>query len=213
MLRTIYLTCSLFILAGCNTNNTASQSVQTGSHSEQNLESLESDSMIAAEDEPEFIFSEAGLSNIEMTAFIYDPDENNPTNVRGSANGKIIEKLPPYEEYMIRIISQKDGWFEFENLTVFSEETENLDGLSGWIHHSVLAASTRNCYPDETIVYKYPEEKKEYEATVIEPERLIRFDQLYNEFVHITSVNENKDTITGWIKTECVCGNPVTTCP
>ncbi|MBK9192853.1 MAG: hypothetical protein IPM77_15890 [Crocinitomicaceae bacterium] len=112
----LYITSTVFcllIFSGCTNNQTEINTDQTDSLSENNFTQNNSDTTMITPPEPEFIFSDEGFKQkFDLRAYIDDPDEDQPTNLRESPNGKIIQKLPQGEDYMFHIISQKDGWFE-----------------------------------------------------------------------------------------------------
>lgn len=160
--------------------------------------------------EAEFNYDSTGFENFELRAYVNDPDPNGPTNVRNKPNGKIIQKLSKGDDYMITLKKVEDGWFEFDDLVSFNETP--LDKTSGWIHHSVIGAMTRN-YGDQKIpVYKHPEENDEFKVGEIKTESSIRILSAYFDFVKVKC--ETCDgAVEGWISNEWICGNPVTTCP
>lgn len=161
----------------------------------------------------EFIYSEAGFNQeFNLRAYISDPDDAEPTNMRNSPNGKIIQKLPQGEDYMFHIIAQNNGWFQIEDLICFSEEIE-ISQTTGWIHGSVVGASNRACDKKGSPVYKYPAAEDSLLVGYVPMESSVKIKRLYFDFVEIDFKSEQGKSRTGWMHQDCICGNPVTTCP
>jgi hypothetical protein len=161
----------------------------------------------------DFNWNEDGFNKeFNLRAYINDPDDTEPTNMRNSPNGKIIQKLPQGEDYVFYIIAQKDGWFQIKNLVCYTDEIE-ITQTTGWIHSSVVGASSRFCHEKGTPVYKYPAAEDSLLTSYVPIEWSVKLKQLYFDFVEIDYINENGKLKTGWLHQNCVCGNPVTTCP
>jgi hypothetical protein len=161
----------------------------------------------------EFNWNEKGFNTVfDVRAYINDPDDTEPTNMRNSPNGKIIQKLPQGEDYMFHILGQNNGWFQIKDLVCFSEEIE-ITQTTGWIHGSVVGASNRVCDKKGSPVYKFPAAEDSLLVGYVPMESSIRIKQLYFDFVEIDFKTENGKSKTGWMHQDCVCGNPVTTCP
>lgn len=160
----------------------------------------------------EFNWDEEGFNKkFDLRAYIDDPDDA-PTNMRDTPNGKVIQKLPQGEDYMFNIIAQRDGWFQITDLISFSEEIE-IQKTSGWIHASVVGASTRFCCDEGVPLYKYPDASDEFYIDQIPFERSIKIKELYADYAFVTFKSESEKSLEGWINQEWICGNPVTTCP
>lgn len=161
----------------------------------------------------EYVFNPAGFTqSFDVRAYINDPDDTEPTNMRKSPNGKIIQKLPQGEDYMFHIIAQNNEWFQIKDLICFSEEIE-ITETNGWIHSSVVGASNRACQKKGSPVYKYPVTEDSLLVGYVPMESSIRIKQLYYDYVEIDFKTETGKSKTGWMHQDCVCGNPVTTCP
>lgn len=164
-----------------------------------------------AETNSEFLFTESYFQQaFNVRAYVIDP-ENEPTNLRDSPNGKIIGKLDHESDYMIYIEGQKDGWFEIREINAFDESTD--PGIEhAWIHSSMVHASTRYCTEEGARIYRYPSEEENFFIENLMVEIDIQLVQLYADFAQVNyEVNGEKKS--GWIHQDCLCGNPVTTCP
>lgn len=199
------------ILLSCG-NDTQSNPTESSGQQNNNTETEHDTAELISDSVPEaeFNYDSSGFVNFELRVYVNDPDPNGPTNVRDKPNGKIIQKLPKDDEYMMILKKVDDGWFEFSDLVSFNDYP--LDKTSGWIHHSVLGATTRNYGNQEIPVYKHPAEKDEFKVGEIKTESSIRILSAYFDFVKVTC--ETCDgAVEGWISNEWICGNPVTTCP
>ncbi|MBK9590839.1 MAG: hypothetical protein IPO32_04775 [Crocinitomicaceae bacterium] len=161
----------------------------------------------------DFNWNEEGFNKeFNLRAYINDPDDTEPTNMRKSPNGKIIQKLPQGEDYMFHIIAQNNEWFQIKDLICFSEEIQ-ITETTGWIHSSVVGASNRACTKKGSPVYKYPVAEDSLLVGYVPMESSIRIKQLYYDYVEIDFKTETGKSKSGWMHQDCVCGNPVTTCP
>lgn len=177
------------------------------------LDDLRSTADVDSVKPSEFTWDEEGFNKkFDLRAYVNDPDDEGPTNMRTNPNGKIIQKLPQGEDYMFHIIAQQDGWFQIADLISFSEEIE-LQKTSGWIHFSVVGASTRFCCDEGVPLYKYPDVSDAFYIGQIPFERSIKIKELYFDFALVEFKTENDKKLEGWIQQEWICGNPVTTCP
>lgn len=200
------------MLTACGNKGTEEENQNPESSLNQPSENQETEALITTES-PEFSWNEEGVNApISLNAWVDDPDEKSPTNVRNSPGGKVVLKLEHDDSFMVTIIGQRDGWFEITDVVSFNSELD-LPHESMWIHPSVLAASTRNYDPNQKLeVYRHPEANPEFITDQLVGETYIRLSEYYYDFVHIQYEVEGikKD---GWIKAELICGNPVTTCP
>jgi len=78
-----------------------------------------------------------------LSAYIDDPDQKSPTNVRATQNRDIILKLPQNQEYMIDIVGVQQGWFKIEGI-YNAEEEYDYPRQEMWIHGSVIGMGTNN---------------------------------------------------------------------
>lgn len=137
-----------------------------------------------------------------LDVYLNDPDING-TNIRQEPNGKVIQKLNEADDYFTLTITEaNNGWFKLVKITgVEGNNIEVFEGV-GWIHHSVIEASTRRKIelldaPGSRVV-----------VGMIEQEIGVRIKNKYMDWVQI-----EYNGLTGWIEAEWICGNPVTTCP
>lgn len=210
-----YLMITLLIV-GCKSENSEND---TNTKTE-NSDLIVSDSLIT---EIEFVDSTENTANnwfvfeedkfhvgFNLRVYLNDPDVGGVTNIRDKPNGKIIEKLPHDDEYMFYITDQKDGWYQFNDLVSFNEMEYVTDG---WIHQSVVGLSNRMCDNNQCLMYKFPMAEDSLFIMNLPMEISLKPKRLYGEFVEVTYINDKGKSITGWIHTDCTCGNPVTTCP
>ncbi|MGE5355934.1 MAG: SH3 domain-containing protein [Deltaproteobacteria bacterium] len=152
-----------------------------------------------------------GPENILLTAYVQDPDKENPTNIRKDPGGEILISLKKSGEYMVEIIGQKNAWFKINKIQVFDTEAVDIPGKTAWMHFSVLAVRTRN-YADQSLnVYSLPNMKSKITA-VIKEETEVRFKKINNDYVLIRFTDSKGKNVEGWIKKDWLCGNPVTNC-
>lgn len=205
---------SIIFLIGCqnSTEQTSEDSTnETENNDVEHVDTINHLSEIENASSDWFQFEESGFhTGFDFRVYISDPDAEGPTNVRDNPNGKIIEKLSHDDDYMLNIIDQKDGWYQFNDLVSFNEMEYVTDG---WIHHSVIGLSNRMCDNNKCPMYKYPMAEDSLLIMNLPMEVSLRPNRLYQEFVEVTYVNDKGKSFTGWIHQDCTCGNPVTTCP
>jgi len=134
---------------------------------------------------------------------VYISDEGEEkSNVREKPNGDVILELDHQNEYFqLRIVDYKDGWLKTDHITTSNYGYE-ISQLYGWVHHSIVTAFTRK----EVTLYDAPSGTKT--AFTIDAETDIIIKNICSDWVHIEYKN-----LSGWIQSEWLCGNPVTTCP
>lgn len=204
-------TCTNNIQQNTESETTGESGDSTSAPQNQPHNSVSRDSI--AEIHAEYVFNPAGFNtSFDVRAYIHDPDDTEPTNMRKSPNGKIIQKLPQGEDYMFYIIAQNNDWFQIKDLMCFSEEIE-ITETTGWIHSSVVGASNRACQKKGSPVFKYPAAEDSLLIGYVPMESSIRIKQLYYDYVEIDFKTETGKSKTGWMHQDCICGNPVTTCP
>lgn len=157
-----------------------------------------------------FIYEPAGFENISLTAYVNDPDEKNPTNVRATPKGEVITELYRGYDYAVDIIGQQDGWFKISHIEIFDENNAvDMPREFGWIHHSVLSLDTRN-YDAPLKLYELPETSSNIVHT-LNNARQVRFSKVYRNFVYVY-FSENNKKIEGWLPQDWLCGDPIRNC-
>ena len=124
------------------------------------------------------------------------------TNVRSSPNGGIIMKLENKDTWgcQFDIVAHKNGWLKFNNM--WSTDEYTISDISAWIHISVVGVATRK----DVTVLNEPNGKEK--IGVIEQESGAKIKDVCANWVKI-----EHNGIVGWVESEWLCGNPVTTCP
>ena len=144
-----------------------------------------------------------------LDVYLNDPDESG-TNVRNSPGGDVVTKLVKDEEdnleFFIQIVEQEDGWFKVKQISNMSDGIE-IPGGEGWIHGSVLAVDTRN-YGGETLyLLESPEEESAVNATIEGETYGLQLINFCGDWAEVSF-----EGVQGWIQTEWLCGNPLSTC-
>ncbi len=151
----------------------------------------------------------------EFCANFFDPDAENPTNLRATPGGKIVYKVPiDHRDYFtMTLIECKDGWFKIKgNLESVIPEIPDMI-LSGdcWIHNSVIAATLFGSI-DEPVVREEPNENAKIITEMSDTYNIVvHFLDMKEDWVKISYTKENNEII-GWIPNEWICCNPLTNC-
>ncbi len=138
-----------------------------------------------------------------LNVYLNDPDEN-ATNIRKAPNGKIIQKLNGADDYFTLTITEtNNGWFKVVNITGMESDDIKIPGGTAWIHGSVLEVSTRR-----TIKLLDAPDGEALLVGRVDQEKQVRIKDRYLDWVKI-----EYQGLSGWVESEWLCGNPVTTCP
>lgn len=192
--------------AETETATTSENNAQISEPEEVVLEEIVEEEIASAE----FVFDEKGFKNLDLTAYVNDPDTKGPTNIRSKPNGNVLVPLEKNDEYMVHIVECKDGWFKIDGVEAF-ENVIDIPGQFGWIHNSVLEAGTRNYGGQAITVYENPT-KSAKEVGVCSTETIVRFSKVYQNFALVTFKDAKGNKIEGWMEITWLCGNPATNC-
>lgn len=150
-------------------------------------------------------------ANCGIQGWVIDKDPNG-TNVRNQpgVNGKVIAKLPHKgnsddDLVTVYITGYSNGWVKIARAEMI-DGTEIFDDI-GWISSKMVVTGTKGSrnYMNPVNLYLHPSGKKSVGTIPAEVNvQIIGFSCGW------VKVNYQKKS--GWIRTENVCGNPVTTC-
>ena len=143
------------------------------------------------------------------SAWISDSDSF--TNLRSAPHGTVVLTLPDTCTYMIGITNPRDGWWQVEWIEG-AEEAADIPLVGSptgkyWIHYSVLAFSTRN-YGSKRWCLRATPSKKGKPVYWFSDETIARPLDVKGDWHQVKIGNH-----TGWIESEMICSNPLTTCP
>jgi len=205
----VFFTC-LLISCGGTDEETTEETTASESETDTLTESVDtlSDTETVEEADP---FANC---EVEFTAYLYDPDPSGFTNIRKSRGGDLSLKLnraeDEYGEFFLNLVAQKDGWFKIEDKIPGMDNDYEIPGGVGWIHGSLCHVGTRNYGGSELKLYSEADEGSDV---------LQRFDEewgftlkrICGDWVQVKGEFDGK-VVVGWIQSEWLCGNPVTTC-
>ena len=143
-----------------------------------------------------------------LPVYLNDPDKSG-TNIRKTPKGDVAIKIVQKGEddyYFISLSDVKEGWFKVGEITDIEGNTIEIKDSEGWIHGSVLGVDTRN-YGNQTIELLETPESGKVVGTIKEPSYGLKLKDMKGEWIKV----EYKG-ISGWVKREWLCGNPLTTC-
>ena len=148
-------------------------------------------------------FCESG----QTYAYLID-DDTNGTNLRKRPNGEIIYVLKTqYGNVEFRLSESKNNWFKITNIDTYDDIIEPIPDEC-WIHGSLLGANTRN-YGDQPIALYKTQDTNQMAFTINEQDVLLSYNAMCgSDWVQVKYKGE-----LGWIQSEWLCSNPVTTCP
>ncbi|WP_282079531.1 hypothetical protein [Aquimarina algiphila] len=159
--------------------------------------------------------------------FDSDHDKGEFTNVRATPGGVIIFKInhKNYNSwgYSVNVINSKDSWLKINKIT--GTEECIISNFEGWIHVSVVGISTtHDIYlldkPNGKKIIKVRGETLEHFKILHDPdgENLVEIKGEEVNYFKIIETDCNWLKVrtkkgSGWVLSEKLCGNPVTTCP
>ena len=149
----------------------------------------------------------------DVYAFISDPS-GTPTNIRNAPNGKIVKTLKDNSGgFVVTLISAKNGWWKIDSEVEFWGDNEYEITLKGsstgyWVHHSVLSFTIAG---DPTnAIHARP--SKTSKVIPIPDSTEVRFRPLDRKGKWLKVVSTD-GRVTGWLHSDQICYNPLTTCP
>ena len=143
----------------------------------------------------------------EIYAYLID-DDSNGTNLRKRPNGEIIYVLKTQNGNVeISLSESKDSWFKITKIDTYDDVIEPIPDEC-WIHGSLLGAQIRNYAGQPIALYKTPD-TTQIAFTIYEKDAILSFNAMCGtDWVQVNHRDE-----LGWVPSEWLCSNPVTTCP
>lgn len=134
---------------------------------------------------------------------VYLDDKDNYSNIRERPNGEIVLKINNMHSYgyILNVIGFENGWLKINKINGI--DTYSISEFEGWIHSSIVGIAATH----DMDLLDQPNGKKvlEYKG---ETGETFKIKAVYCQWVKI----ETKKGL-GWVESEKLCGNPVTTCP
>ena len=150
----------------------------------------------------------------ESVIFAYLCDESGtPANIRCAPNGAVAMTIDSKESYMLELSNPENGWWQLEAIYDPVEDDAGIP-LRGsktgkyFIHYSIVGFSTRN-YGQDYFLREYPNEDSNITYR-FHDEILVHPLEAIEGWVKVKTYDMKH---TGWIESEMICDNPLTTCP
>ena len=147
-------------------------------------------------------------------AYASSPDQTD-VNVRATPGGTIVFKLDHNEPgYTVDLYEVWNGWFRISpQIETVDQGPIVLKSKQAWIHGSQLGADTRN-YGGEKLTFRTHPDANSPIAFTIEEEIGVSYVDMVKGWIKVKYTPKNsRKSLIGWIETEWLCPNPVTTCP
>lgn len=151
-----------------------------------------------------FDFKKEG--NVLASFFLTD----SKANIRTAPNGKVVKTLPGNGSHVVDILKIENGWcLIYGNVINEYEESKEVE-LKGsatgqyWIHTSCLGANGTG----EAKLHATPEEGSKVLMDLTEDTLVVPIE-MRGEWVKVREVKSKKE---GWVLSEDLCSNPLTTC-
>lgn len=206
-MKKILIYSSLFILfSACVTDTTAieEESIETISTADDDSSEI-SESQILEKELTEEI---GGCGKSQVFVYLDDPDVSG-TNIRKSPGGEVVLKLIKDDqnpEFSFHLTEARDNWFKIEDPIFGMEDEFEIPNGIGWVHGSVIGVDTRNYGGEELRLLDAP-----YDGAVVgvikKESYGLKIKDLCGDWVKV-----EHNGMTGWVGSEWLCGNPVTSC-
>ena len=147
-------------------------------------------------------------------AYASSPDQTD-VNVRATPGGTIVFKLDHNEPgYTVDLYEVWNGWFRISpEIDPVEQGPIVLKSKQAWIHGSQLGACTRN-YGGEKLTFRTRPDANSPIAFTIEEEIGVSYVDMVKGWIKVKyTPKKSRKSLIGWIETEWLCPNPVTTCP
>ena len=147
-------------------------------------------------------------------AYASSPDQTD-VNVRATPGGTIGFKLDHNEPgYTVELYEVWNGWFRISpQIETVDQGPIVLKSKQAWIHGSQLGADTRN-YGGEKLTFRTRPDANSPIAFTIEEEIGVSYVDMVKGWIKVKyTPKKSRKSFEGWIETEWLCPNPVTTCP
>jgi hypothetical protein len=143
-----------------------------------------------------------------LEVYLNDPDESG-TNIRQSPGGKVVMQLVKGDiddEFFIKLTQADKGWFKIKSPIGGMEEDVEIPNGEGWIHGSVIGVDTRN-YGGQTLELLDSPINGNVVGEIKEQVYGLKLKDICGRWVQV-----DYKGIVGWIDSNWLCGNPLTTC-
>ena len=147
-------------------------------------------------------------------AYASSPDQTD-VNVRATPGGTIVFKLDHNEPgYTVDLYEVWNGWFRISpQIETVDQGPIVLKSKQAWIHGSQLGAGTRN-YGGEKLTFRTHPDANSPIAFTVEEEIGVSYVDMVKGWIKVKyTPKKSRKSFVGWIETEWLCPNPVTTCP
>ena len=144
--------------------------------------------------------------------YCYIADEG-VTNIRNAPKGQVVYQLKDTDIYMLFVFNPDNGWWQVYNGAVYvMDEADpiHLPTTEAWIHSSVLGVTLRNYNGKPEPLYASPDTTSQVVGHINDQEALVHPVDLAAGGAWI---KVRYGQLSGWISTDRLCDNPVTTCP
>ena len=133
---------------------------------------------------------------------VYLDDVDDFSNIRDSPKGNIVLKINTKYSYgyVLNVIDFKDGWFKINRIQGVDEYY--ISEFEGWIHSSIVGAAVTH----NLDLLAKPNGKKI--GVLVGEQDTFKIIDLHCEWIKVDCKG-----LIGWVESNKICGNPVTTCP
>lgn len=205
-----YLALPLFFLMSCG----GSEETESSDNTAEKIDITSNEDELVAEEESESDLVEDFIESdceVNLRAYISDPDEAGPTNIRATPGGEVVLELGKHmDDYFLDLEATSNGWFKVTDKIGGIDVDYDIPGGVGWIHGSVIGLDTRNYGGQELKFYSEPKEEASVSGT-INHELHVHLIDVCGEWAKVKG-NADGKKIEGWIQIEWLCGNPLTNC-
>ena len=151
---------------------------------------------------------------LQAQIYVYILDASGTaTNVRNAPNGKVVQTIEVKEGCVVNLLAEKNGWWKIDPEVELYGDNEGVLNLTGsksgyWLHHSVLSFTIAG---DPTGCMRVKPSRKAKAVKLSDSTELqFRPIGMKGKWVKAKTTDGK---YTGWIHSDKICYNPLTTCP
>ena len=162
-----------------------------------------------------FFLSAVSMQAQDKVSAMVTDDNGAYTNIRNAPKGKVVDKLSTKVMAVVQLTSPRNGWWRIVGGCCEDYENDVSVSFSGsttgyWIHYSCVGFLTRNYGGQRLSLYAAPSSRSKALYSFSEPETLLHPVNVKGEWVKVKTKDGKHE---GWINSEWLCYNPLTTCP
>lgn len=152
------------------------------------------------------------IASAQVYAYIIDNDGAN-TNIREAPGGKVVYQLPTDQSFVVELLKFKGNWWKISEVVSREGDDPAEITLTGskkgyWIHNSLLQFTVAG----DPTGFLHTRPSKNARRIILDDSTELELRPLEKNGQWVKVVTTN-GRYTGWMHSDKICYNPLTTCP